>query len=278
MQLQPQLRLLTIAQLGDFRNSQVKTEGRIRDLIGKANSEMATIDSDFKEFIGPNRTKLIGTTQVQIFDSQTHAPMLAQVADRKYKVRQAFGEQLRPLHKQVVANVALAKTYSSRHWSKVSCLNRATSGDGVTDAVQRRAAYSAMFAQAGKAELFAWAQLALDTGDAVLADAIYRANSARVKTDRGFEPASFISLMPNGEFTESQTILQEVVDSAKRAGLAIAQFEGRGSAVSVDLIAMGLAEQDGTLPGPSQDLDPFDETGAIRPEYLMQQGKRVSGQ
>jgi hypothetical protein len=278
LELQQQLTLLTLPQLGSFRDTQVATENKIRDLIGKGNSELAEIDRQFQEFLGPGKTKLIGNTPVLITDSMTHAPMQLQVVDRKSKVRQAFGLQIRPLQKQMAANVALAKVYQTRHWSKPQVLNRAVApASNLTDALARRAHYAAMFELAGKAELFSWSQIAIDTADAILADSVYRANAKRSKDERAFLPSTFMALLPNAEYTEATGILQEVLMSAKRAGMAIAQFEQRGSAVSLDLIALGLSAQDAALVDPGLDTDPFDASGAVKESYFLNAGKRVSG-
>lgn len=279
MDLQKQLTLLTLPQLGGFRDTQLKIEGRIKDLIGKANSQIAQIEASFEEFIGPNKTRLVGNTPVTILDSRTHAPIQAQLVERKTEIRQAFSVQILPLQKQIVANVALAKVYQSRHWSKPQVLNRAVApASNLTDALSRRAAYAQIFQQVGKMELFSWAQIAIDSGDAILADAVYRANGKRSREERAFLPSTFMSLLPNADYTEAAGILQEVLLSAKRAGLSIAQFDGHGSAVSLDLIAMGLSSLDDSIIDPGLDDDPFDSTGAVKESYLLSSGKRVSGQ
>lgn len=126
--------------------------------------------------------------------------------------------------------------------------------------------------------LFAWAQLAIDTGDAVLADAVLRANGKRLRDDRAFLASTFLNLIPNADYNEARDILQAVLNSARSAGIAIAEFEGRRSAVSLDLIRMGLADQDGALPTDGLDDDPFDSSGAVKPEYLLATGKKVAGQ
>ncbi len=90
--------------------------------------------------------------------------------------------------------------------------------------------------------------------------------------------STFLNLIPNADYNEARDILQAVLNSARSAGIAIAEFEGRRSAVSLDLIRMGLADQDGALPTDGLDDDPFDSSGAVKPEYLLATGKKVAGQ
>lgn len=256
--------LMSIANLRTFASDQTARAEEVQRLINGANSDLAKIDSDLKQFLSGG-IKRINNLELRV-NSPADAPLMAQAAERKAKVRTALDEQLRPLFRKMLAAKELASEMATRHWTKPAVLNRATSGAGATDSIVRRSAYKAIFEQAGKAELASWGQLALDTGDAVLADAIYRANSARPKDERGFSPAAFIELLPNSDYTEANTVLQSVMDSADRAGIAISEFEGRTGKVSLNRIAMGLAGQ-GKKAAPVDDL--LDEAGGIRDEALI---------
>jgi hypothetical protein len=98
----------------------------------------------------------------------------------------------------------------------------------------------------------------------------------RGREDRPFQPAEFISIMPNGEYDEATAILQSVLDNADQAGLAIATFEGNSGKVSLNRIALGLHEQGEKIASGGD--DPFDEAGGIKEDAMIRMGARVSGQ
>src|SRR5262249_26169143 len=126
-----------------------------------------------------------------------------------------------------------------RHWSLPAVLNRAGVGKGdgtgaITEGLARRAHYAVIFEKAGKAELATWGQLAIDTGDAILADSVYRANGARSKEDRGFEPTSLLSKLRNDDYKTAQAALEAVEDLAVNAKRLIDAFHERTNAVNLE--------------------------------------------
>jgi hypothetical protein len=157
-------------------------------------------------------------------------------------------------------------------------LNRAASGNGVTDSLARRAHYAVIFAQAGKAQLGDFGQLAVDTGDAVLADAVYRAVASMPTDARPFVPAAILELVQNAEWSEAQAVLESVVNATDRAKMVMDRFDG-GRHGAVDKINMGLDEQ--SKSGTDDDFnidDVLDSAGGIKDSALLLMGKRISGQ
>lgn len=61
-------------------------------------------------------------------------------------------------------------------------------------------------------ELARYAQQAIDTGDAILADAVIRENGARKQDDRPFLTATLLKLLPNAEHQQAQALLNQVID------------------------------------------------------------------
>lgn len=263
--LQKQLPLLSLAGLRDFAAGQTRRHEEVKRLLAGAQAEIAKIDAEAKQFF-TGGTRRVGNTEVRI-NNRADAALQAQVADRKGKVRMALDEQLRALHKQIIAAKAIAKEYATRHWSKAQVLNRATTGSGVAEGLARRAHYATIFERVGKAQLFDFGQLAIDTGDAILGDAVYRAVMTRARDERPFQPAEFITILPNGEFDEASAILQSVMDEADQAGIAIATFEGRTGQVSLSRITMGLQGLDDSLRAGDDDM--LDEAGGIKESALV---------
>lgn len=262
--LQKQLPLLSLSGLRDFAAKQTARHEQIKSAIAAAQAEIAKIDAEAKPFY-TGGTRMAGTVQIRTVN-RADAAIQAQVVERKSKVRVALNEKLMPVWKAMVAASTLAKEYAERHWTLPQVLNRATTGNGngATEGIQRRAAYSVIFEKIGKAQLFDFCQLAIDTGDAVLQDACYRAVMTRTREERPFQPAEFISLIVNSEHTDAQAILQGVLDAATEAGRLMASFEGRSGAVNHSLITAGLAKQ-----GKIADDDFVDEAGGIKDEALL---------
>jgi hypothetical protein len=270
--LRQSIPLLSLAGLRDFAARQVNYRDEVKRLIAGAEAAIAKIQADAVPFL-TGGVKKINNLSLRI-SSPADSVIQAQVADRKYKVRQALDAQLIPLFKKMVAAKALAKEYAERHWSKPQVLSRATTGNGTTEGIQRRAAYAAIFASMGRAALFDAAQECIDTGDAVKADALYRAICSLPRDERPCQPAEFISLVPNAEYTEATAVLQSVLDATDQAGLAIATFEGKTGKVSISKIALGLAGQGDKLK-PEEDM--LDAAGGIRDEWVLEQARRASG-
>ncbi|MCC6394773.1 MAG: hypothetical protein IT167_29535 [Bryobacterales bacterium] len=262
--LQSQLPLLSLSGLRDFGAAQSERLNKFLELISGANAEMAKIEADAKPFFS-GATRTVGNTTVRV-GHPADAPIQAQVIERKSKVRTALDAQLRPLFKAMLAASTVAKEYADRHWSLPQVLNRATTGNGALEGLTRRASYATIFEKIGKAQLFDFGQLAIDTGDAVLADSVYRAAMTRPREERPFQPAEFISLLRNSDHTEATTILQKVLDDCDKAGTAMAEFEGQTGRVNLNMITAGLQKQ-GRIPA-AHDL--LDEAGGIREEALIQ--------
>ena len=262
--LQPQLPLLSLSGLRDFGAAQSQRLTKFLSLISGAKAEMAKIDADAQQFF-TGGTRTIGTTTVRV-NNRADAAIQAQVVERKSKVRTALNEQLSPLFKAMLAASTVAKEYADRHWSLPQVLNRATTGNGTLEGLTRRASYATIFEKIGKAQMFDFGQLAIDTGDAVLADSVYRAVMTRPREDRPFQPAEFIALVKNTDHTEATAILQQVLDDCDKAGTAMAEFEGRTGRVNLNMIASGLAKQ-GRIPAAEDDL--LDEAGALKDEALI---------
>lgn len=270
--LQQALPLLTIEGLRSFLAKQTSYLIEVRRLISGATAEMARIDAEAKPFL-TGGTRLVGNTPVRV-NSPADATIARQVVDRKARVRVGLDSQLTVVFKKMLAAKAVAQEYAGRHWTKPQVLNRATTGAGATEGLTRRAAYAEIFEKVGKAQLFDFGQLAIDTGDAVLADAVYRAVMIRSRDERPFQPAEFISLVQNTEYTDSVTILQGILDTADEAGQAIATFEGKTGQVSLNRIALGLRGQGAEIA--NDDL--LDEAGGVREDAMVRMGKQFSGQ
>lgn len=92
----------------------------------------------------------------------------------------------------------VATEMGSRHWDLWSVLRCAKTGNGdvvsILEAMQLRAAYADILAAAGPVELAAWGQQAIDTGGAILADAVLRENGARKAEERPFMGATLLTL------------------------------------------------------------------------------------
>lgn len=157
-------------------------------------------------------------------------------------------------------------------------LNRATTGNGTTDGLTRRATYAEIFEQAGIAQLSDFGQLAIDTADPVLADAVFRAVAALPNTQRPFAPAGFLELVPNADFTEAQQILQAVADAADSAKRAMDTFDGgRHGAVTQLQIEKGLRAQQANADAFNID-DILDASGGVREDALLRMSQRLSDQ
>lgn len=146
-----------------------------------------------------------------------------------------------------------------RHWDLWSVLRRAKTGNGdvvgILEAMQLRAAYVDILAAAGPVELAAWGQQAIDTGDAILADAVLRENGARKQDERPFMGATLLTNLKNAEHIQAQALVNEIIDLNQQAGLAYSTFQRRDSA-SFQRIQLGLKARRGIH-------DAVDESGAI---------------
>ena len=158
-------------------------------------------------------------------------------------------------------------------------LNRATTGNGVTEGIQRRAAYAEIFETAGRAQLYAFGQVAIDTADAVLADSVYRAVASLPSKERPFSPAQLLELVPNAEYTEAQALVNTVMDDHDAAKRAFDTFiGGRHGQVTTDQIRAALDQRDRESGVDDFNVDDIlDEAGGIREDALVRLGKRTAG-
>jgi hypothetical protein len=118
-----------------------------------------------------------------------------------------------------------------------------------------RAHYAIILKASESAELGSWAQMAIDSGDAVLADAVHRENFGRKSSDRPFRNQALLDKLSVPDFDAAQGYLNEVVLARQEAGLIYAKFENASGQSSIKRIAVGL----------SAGMPEMDEAGGILP-------------
>jgi hypothetical protein len=160
-------------------------------------------------------------------------------------IRDGLDKTVIPLIKTMNVNSDTAKDMAERQWDIFSVLRRAkgasTGTSGIVEAMDLRASYTDILHVCHSIELARWAQAALDTGDAVLADCVVRENFSRARDQRAFMNQSFLSLLQNTEFQDAQNLLKAVTDSYQSALLEYGKFGREIGAVSLQRISMGLA-------------------------------------
>lgn len=172
-------------------------------------------------------------------------PMRARAASQPIQaitdIRKQVQSEGRDIVKALDAAAEMAQEMAERHWSIRVMLRLAKPG-GIAQAATLRAQYAQVLAKAGTVELAGWAQNAIDTGDVVLMDAVVRENDSRKRDDRAFLTPGVLELFGNvyQEYRLGQAMLNEVVTTAKRGGMILAEFEKGTGAVSLNKIAMGL--------------------------------------
>jgi hypothetical protein len=233
IKLEPQLPILNEDGLRTLVSAQRARVAKIHSLIASAN---AKIDAAVKA-AAPKVTGL-SSEQERVF-KQVERQNAATI---RIAVRRETDQEILPILREVNAESANAKVRGERHHDLWSVLRRATNGLGIVAAAELRAAYCLILDQAGAVELARWAQQAVDTGDAILADAVIRANDSRKSDDRSFTSAALMTALPNEEHTRLQALLKNVIDLAAEAGLAWSEFE-RGKSDGLRRIALGLAKQ-----------------------------------
>jgi hypothetical protein len=270
--LKPQIPLLSLKALRDFAAAQSKRLDEILRILKRGQADCDRAKANIAPFL-TGEVRRIGNVEGRVISAADRV-LQSQVGDQQRKIRDTINLEVRPLFQKMVAAKALATEYATRHWTKIQVLNRSTTGHGVTDGLQCRAAYAEIFEQAGKAQLSDFGQLAIDTGDPVLADALYRAVAALPNDSRPFAPAAFLELLPNAEFTEAQQVLQAVVDAMDQAKQSMDAFEsGRHGQITQGQLERGL---------PPESADEFDiddildSSGGIREDVLLRMGQRVS--
>ncbi len=141
----------------------------------------------------------------------------------------------------------MAEEMSSRHWSVRAMLKTAKPG-GLQQAMTLRAQYAEILEKAGMVELAGWCQQAIDSADPVLLDSVIRENDARKRDERSFLPPGVLEMFGNNwtDYRTAKALFDEVVTTAKRGGLILAEFENGTGKVATGRIALGLrvAQQD----------------------------------
>lgn len=170
-------------------------------------------------------------------------------------IRDGLDKTVVPLIKTMNVNSNTAKEMAERQWSVLEVLRRSkgasTGTSGIVEAMDLRASYTAILHTCHPIELARWAQAALDTGDAVLADCVVRENFARPRDQRAFMNQAFLSLLQNTEFEDAQALLKAVTDYYQVALLEYSKFGREIGSVSLQRISMGLASarlnEDGSI-------------------------------
>lgn len=273
--LKQQIPLLSLGGLRDFGAQQSKRLDAILLSLRRGQSDIDKIKADITPFL-TGEVRRIGTVMARVNNPADQA-LQAQAVQKQYDVRKQINIEIRPTFQKMLAAKALATEYRTRHWSKIQVLNRATTGSGATDSLLRRAAYSEIFEQAGVAQLSDFGQLAVDTGDPILADSVYRAVAALPNDKRPFAPAAFLELVPNSDYTEAQQILQAVMDAADSAKQSLDTFDGgRHGQVTQNQIEKGLRAQSSAEAFNIDDL--LDASGGVREDALLRMSQRLSDQ
>jgi hypothetical protein len=245
-----QLNLITLKpQLERWSRPELLTSNLLTPARQKETQIINMVRRDEKRIAGVRETvaSLFGNGQEQTPDgrgargSAANQPILA--ID---KIRREFRTEAEPLIAELNVLANGAAEIAKRHWDLHSVLRRATTGtgtgNGVSDALTRRANYSAIFAASGKSELANWAQMAIDDTDLVLADAVVRENDRRERNERAFSSNDFLDTIGANltEFRLARAILNETILTAERAGIAFAKFENPNGVASLSRIIMGL--------------------------------------
>ena len=252
IELKPQLLPLDMSGLTRLVREQEARLSSLNNIITAAN---ARIDALRKQAAPPPKLGSgITAQEQQIIKGIASRQLVSQIGE----VRRATDKELGPLVKIMQASAATAKEMGERQWDKHSILRKAKSGNGgaqgIIEAMALRASYAAILEVCGPVELAKWAQQAVDSGDPLLADAVLRENGARKKDEQPFSCASLLDKLPNAEFGEAQALLNQVIDTAQRGGLAYSEFQ-RQAPDAIRRIELGLKARQNINVG---------EDGAIR--------------
>jgi hypothetical protein len=209
---------------------------KLNNIITAAN---ARIDALRKAAAPAPKAGEVTAQEEQIFKSVAERQLVSAIGE----VRRATDKELVPIVKAMQAAAADAKERGERHWDKHSTLRKAKSGNGdaqgIIEAMALRASYAQVLAVCGPVELAKWAQQAIDTGDAILADAVLRENGARKKDEQSFMNGTVLDKLPNAEHEQAQALLNQVIDTAQRGGLAYSEFQ-RQAPDALRRIELGL--------------------------------------
>lgn len=237
IELKSQLIPLDINGLQRFASEQNTRLVKLTKLIADAD---ARIEKARKAAAPP--PKGVTGAERQIIQSITDRQVISETLAIR---READGAIIEVL-KAMKSAASDAKEMGERQWDIWSVLRRAKTGNGdvvgIVQAMQLRAAYADVLAAAGPAELAAWAQQAIDTGDAILADAVLRENGARKQDDRAFMNSALLSNLKNADYIQAQALLNQVIDLNQRAGLQYSQFQNQDSA-AFKRIQIGLTQR-----------------------------------
>lgn len=231
--LKPQIVPLDLTGLQNFASAQntrlVKLNQLINDADARIEKARRAAAPPPKGVTGPER-QIIQT----ITDRQVNSEILT--------IRREADGALIEVLKAMKNAASTAKEMAERHFDLWSILRRAKTGNGVTgllEATQLRAAYAQILAASGPTELAAWAQQAIDTADAILADAVLRENGVRKQDERAFMNSALLANLHNTEHVTAQALCNQVLDLNQQAGLAYSQFQRQDSA-AFQRIQVGL--------------------------------------
>jgi hypothetical protein len=237
IELKPQLLPLDMNGLRVMVRDQEARFAKLTNIITAAN---ARIDALRKAAAPPPKLSAGVTAQEQqIFKNVAQRQLVSAIGN----VRRETDKELVPIVKAMQATAGDAKERGERHWDKHSILRKAKSGNGgaqgILEAMALRASYAQVLEVCGAVELAKWAQQAIDSGDPILADAVLRENGARKRDEQPFMNATILEKLPNTEFEEAQALLNQVIDTAQRGGLAYSEFQ-RQAPDAIRRIELGL--------------------------------------
>jgi len=246
----PQLIPLDLNGLQSYAGEQKARLSKLTTLIADATARIEKV----RKAAAPPPKGLTGAER-QIIQDVTQRQLNSEILAIRRDADSAMIDIIRATQSAARA----AKDMGERHWDIWSVLRRAKTGNGdvvgILEAMQLRAAYADILAAAGPVELAAWGQQAIDTGDAILADAVLRENGARKADERPFMGATLLTNLKNAEHIQAQALLNQIIDLNQQVGLAYSTFQRRDS-VSFQRIQLGLKARRNIG-------DAVDESGAI---------------
>jgi hypothetical protein len=234
IELKPQLQPFDITGLRTFVRDQQARLNNLNKIIGTANERIAAL----RKAAAPP-PKGVSPAERQVYQTVAERQLISQIGD----IRREVDKELVSVVNAMQGAADEAKVRAERHHDLFSILRNAKTGTGdgraAVEAAQLRAAYATILESTGPVELAKWAQQAIDTGDAILADAVVRECGARKQDERPFLTATLLKLLPNAEHPQAMALLNQVIDLAQQGGIAYSEFE-RGRYNSVARIALGL--------------------------------------
>lgn len=220
--------------LNGLRNRVREQEARLANLNNTIQAANARI-AELRKAAAPPPIEDMRPDERQLFRNVQERQLASQII----QVRRDTDTTLVPVLKAINAASDDARVMAERHWDKYSVLRRATAGNGVQDALARRAYYADILAVAGSVELANFAQDAVDRADGLLADCILRENGARKRDEQSFMNQRLLDLIVVEDYDKAQAALRQVQDIASKAGLAYSEFQ-RQAPDAFRRIQMGL--------------------------------------